>query len=136
MSIWCSHPSVGYDEYRDPFDGPNPRGQVLTYAVGFSNHYPEVGGDEERPAEVAIASIAPWCVPGHLKHDDETYVCECGENYAHNNATGTWLRLDLDAKADRNGNPVNASVVMDEAAVTALIADLSAWLARPKARVR
>lgn len=149
MSIWCSWDHIGTDPtvmFRVKRDGsrgrrikPRPeRGNVLSYAVGFSNHYPDLTGSHERPAVVALADIAPWCVPGH-----DAGECPCGEHHDHPD-TGPWLRLEVAAPETlsfwrRDGRKPEvlseeATVVLDEAAARALRDDLTAWLDRPKVR--
>jgi len=109
VSIWCSSPAIG----QAANDAPRP-GVVLTYADGFSNHYPDMTGSHEWPASVEIAEIAPWCVPGHEECD------ECDEH------AGPWLRLSMWALG------LNAAVVLDEAAARELAGDLLAWADRKK----
>ena len=128
MSIWCSWPHIGSDRG----DAAPERGNVLTYAEGFSNHYPDLTGTHERPAAVALAHIPQWCVPGHEETGDYA-IC------------GPWLRLEVAGwqalnfwAKDALGKPltedVGATVVLDEEAVRSLRDDLTAWLDRPKAR--
>lgn len=126
MSIWVSHPVIGWDDYPDP-DEPNPRGgEVRSYATGWSNHYPTRNGHVEQPASIHLASIPAWCVPGH---QDSTSDEEQGE----------WLRIDIESWAHdwHSGGkvvtgPDSAAVVLDEAAARQLVADLTSWLAAPK----
>ena len=113
MSIWASH------ETEVP---------CLTYAEGFSNHYPlsptPTHGNEpvELPARIDFASIPGHCVPGH---DDDEWA-----------TVGEYLRLGVYAPDSRNlwleggpdHQPVCAAVVLDEKGVTALVAELSTWL--------
>ena len=138
MSIWCSWPHIGTDptDWQDMKGRPIPkkakRGTVLSYAQGFSNHHPDTSGSHERPAVIALASIAPWCVPGH----DEK--CEpCGTH--HDVEVGPWLRLEVAAPEtlnfwtkDAEGNPTveaeGATVVLDRKAAKALRNDLNRWL--------
>src|SRR4051794_37933050 len=95
MSIWCSWTEVGHDvepphlaemglevvTLGDPPESPT-RGEVRSYATGYSNHYPTTDGEWEQPANVGISSIPVWCVPGHGdEFDDETL--------------GGWVRLDV-----------------------------------------
>lgn len=145
MSIWVSHDHIGTEniQWKDVRTGkpiPNvaERGHVLTFAQGFSNHHPNHEGTHERPANVSVAHIPPWCVPGH---DDEF------DDYDEKGTVGPWLRLDVHAKEsldfwrkDDDGNPaveeLHASVVLDEAAAKALMGDLIAWLTRPKLHPR
>lgn len=126
MSIWCSRPHIGYD---DP-DPDAAGGEVRSYATGWSNHYPTTDGTVERPAFIDTAHIAPWCVP---HHEDAETTFTGQEN-------GPWLRLSM-STADHNWHEphtvtgtTHASVVMDEDAVRALVADLEAWLTEPKVR--
>lgn len=164
MSIWCSWPHIGTDpsDLYDLGDGlvqvdigvGKPRGRklpkiaergnVLSYAEGFSNHHPDLTGTHERPAIIAVAHIAPWCVPGHDQYGDG-YACRgCGVQ--HDDEVGPWLRLEVFApealdfwEKDDDGNPAvtaqEASVVLDRAAVEALRDDLDAWLARTHVEV-
>lgn len=152
MSIWCSWPHIGtsptvmYDAGDgiaevDLGDGDTARGRepivqrpeggnVLSYAEGFSNHYPDLAGTHERPAALALASIPEWCVPGN---DGGIY------------ALGPWLRLEVAAPESLNfwaetpdGKPAveekGATVVLDEAAVRTLRDQLTEWLEKPKAQ--
>lgn len=123
MSIWCSWPGVGHNDHEPQ------RGEVRSYAEGWSNHFPTVGDAAELPATVDVAHIAPWCVPGHD---------ECGD--CDGTHVGPWLRLTLHADkakswwdrttGDEPGvRAFTDSVVMDRAAVEALAADLGRWLA-------
>jgi hypothetical protein len=142
MSIWCSWPEIGYDmwpgdgvhggvEFMTLGDRPDPNvpngGEVRSYAVGFSNHYPTCDGEYEQRANVGISHCPVWCVPGYDDEFDDDTV-------------GEWVRLDVFTAVhdyQQGGKPtgeyVNAAVVLDEAAARALVADLSAWLDRPKA---
>lgn len=144
MSIWCSWPHVG----RDRFEDDELRGgEVLTYAQGFSNHYPDLSGDFELPAAIGLAHIAPWCVSGHDSGAEPDWICSaCGKSHEMNEGeVGDWLRLSVHAAAglnfwakDAEGRPtrevVGADVVLDEAAVLRLYHDLGDWLMRPKVR--
>lgn len=121
MSIWCSWPSIGHND-----DGDPKRGEVLSYAEGWSNHFPTLDGSAELPASVDLAHVAPWCVPGH----DECGSCDQAEH------VGPWLRLTVFAEQALSfwtdpptASTVHASVSMDRAAVEALVSDLTAWLA-------
>jgi hypothetical protein len=153
MSIWCSgehigtDPTVMYEEgdgiYQvdigtddDRFQGRTPveqraeRGNVLSYANGFSNHYPDLTGEAERPAVIALATMPHWCVPG---------VEEGAYDY---DSAGPWLRMEVAApevvsfwSADKGEvSSEGATVLLDEEAVQSLRDDLTAWLDRPKAR--
>jgi hypothetical protein len=139
VSIWCSWEHIGTDPRRwtDEKGRPNPkvaeRGHVLSYAVGWSNHYPDHTGEAERPAVLALAHIAPWCVPGNREEEVD------------HDAVGPWLRLEVAApetldfwtKGD-DGRPSvveeGATVVLSEEAVRSLRDDLTRWLDAPKAR--
>lgn len=119
MSIWCSLPTIGFDDADEP---EAPVGQVRSYANGWSNHYPSCGGTVEREAALDLAYIPSWCAGGH--EDDES--------------VGPWLRLGLrssvhnfEAPAEVLGS-AQADVVLDEDAVRALVGELTAWLERPK----
>lgn len=119
MSIWCSQPSIGHDQWTDD----PPVGDVRSYAEGWSNHYPTTDGAVEQPANIDLAHTPVWCVPGHHDDDDER--------------VGPWLRLGVyttDHDGYTVGNPKSATVVMDEAAVTALRDQLTEWLDHPKAQ--
>lgn len=142
MSIWCNWEEIGYDvdpphlaemgvEYVKLGDHPDPfvaeRGEVLSYAEGFSNHYPTRDREYEQRANVNINHIPAWCVPGHRDDFSDRLI-------------GEWTRLDIfTAEHDfhqggkPNGQYISASVVMDEAAARALAADLLEWADRPKA---
>lgn len=141
MSIWVNaadHIGTDPTDWRDARTGKPVRkkaqgGNVLSYAEGFSNHFPDTTGNHERPAAVALASIPVWCVPGHRddEYDEKT--------------VGPWLRLEVAAPETLNhwvksgaGQPVaeerHATVVMDESAARSLVAQLNEWLDRPKAR--
>jgi hypothetical protein len=127
VSIWCSRPAVGTEPHGDE----PPVGHVLSYVEGFSNHYPTSGhGIVEAEGWIDTASIPVWCVPGH----------EYSEEY-YGDRLGPWLRLTVDTVRlsvwptpdSPSGEPVHVSVVLDEAAVQALVDDMSEWLDRPKA---
>lgn len=152
MSIWCSWPHIGTDPTvmydagdgifevdlgdgeqargREPVEQRPERGNVLSYAEGWSNHYPDLTGEAERPAVIALASMPEWCVPG----------CDESGDYE---ITGPWLRLDVAApetlsfwtKDGERPTVENrgALVVLDEEAVRSLRDDLTDWLDRPKA---
>lgn len=143
MSIWCSWPEIGFtieppgmtvvylDEQGNQVDAPDPNlvegGEVRSYAVGFSNHYPTRDGEFEQPANVSLNHCPVWCVPGHHDEEDDKTV-------------GEWVRLDVytaEHDFDQGGKPTGeytlASVVMDEKAAAALAADLLDWVSRPKA---
>lgn len=144
MSIWCSwehigtHPTDG--KWKTPEGEPVPpegavRGNVLSYADGFSNHYPDLTGENERPACIELAHIAPWCTPGHSEPDVDY------------DAVGGWLRLEVacpevvnywekDDDGDPTIKPEGATVVLDEEAVRALRDDLTAWLECAKVSAR
>lgn len=125
MSIWASWLTIGHDDHE------SAGGVVLTYASGFSNHYPDTTASHELPASVDLAHIPPWCVPGHGDHECDAHV-------------GDWLRLSVHAPRAfdfwgpngqrRNAGPVNADVVLDEAAARVLRDQLDEWLALPKLR--
>ena len=124
MSIWSSWPTIGYGDPDEP-----ERGEVRSYAEGWSNHYPD--DKVELPASAGVAHVAPWCVPGWDDHTGD----DC--------SVGPWLRLDIDtaehsfpAGGEPTGKRVNAAVVMDEAAVRALRDDLTEWLEAKKVRPR
>ncbi|MGC0251527.1 hypothetical protein [Pseudactinotalea sp. Z1748] len=134
MSIWATLCHIGTD-YLD--ERPQPeRGHVLTYAEGWSNHYPNLTGEAELPAMIGLAEMPGWCVPGHwLTAEDPSDGA-----YDHK---GPWVRLDLHAECalnfwgDGTARPsvekVNASIVLDEEAARSLRDDLDAWLSEPKA---
>jgi hypothetical protein len=145
MSIWCSWESVGWDDWAE-----RPgfvRGEVRTFAEGFSNHHPDSTGSHELPANVGVDHIAPWCVPGHNEGEPDNHVdyrCTgCGERHDYPDA-GRWLRLGIYARdalswwtddgedKPKHTGPVAQRVVMDEAAVRALRDDLTKWLELPK----
>ena len=164
MSIWCSWEHIGTDPTvmyevrpgmyevdlgdgeqargREPVPQVAERGVVLSYAEGWSNHYPDLTGEAERPAVIALADVAPWCVPGH-GYERDAYVCEtCRVPHDHDEP-GPWVRLEVEApealnfwgaggvgKVERQG----ATVVMDEQAARSLRDDLTAWLDRDKVR--
>lgn len=118
MSIWCSLPAIGFDD--DELD--EPVGQVRSYASGWSNHYPTTDGTVERDATLDLAYIPAWCAGG----DDDS------------DAVGPWLRLGVRSHAHNYSSPAevvgraDATVVLDEDAVRALVDQLTQWLARPK----
>jgi hypothetical protein len=117
MSIWCSLPVIGFDEFDDPV------GQVRSYANGWSNHYPTTDGVVERDATINLAYIPAWCAGGP---DDDF------------ESVGPWVRLgvrsylhDMSAPTE-TARKVEAVVVMDEDAVRVLVGELNQWLDRPK----
>ena len=124
MSIWVSHETIGKDPYHDDGERPEHDGGVRSYATGWSNHYPTTDGDVERNAHMDLASIPPWCVPGH--HDELV------------DARGPWLRLCVYSWEHDWHNPsatvgaANAAVVMDEDAARELHRQLGEWLSYPK----
>ena len=154
MSIWCSGQHIGTDPTvmyeaapgmyevdlgdgeqahgRQPMPQKPERGNVISYADGFSNHYPDLTGSHERPAIIALAHIAPWCVPGHREDDEFRYE------------VGPWLRLEVVAPetlsfwTEDSDEPTverrDASIILDEQAVRSLRDDLTAWLKRDKVR--
>lgn len=123
MSIWCSLPAIGFDDYPDP-DEPQPQGgQVRSYASGWSNHYPTTDNKAEREASIDLATIPAWCAGG--SDDDFT-------------SRGPWIRLgvrshthDFYAPSQVLGEE-HTSVVLDEGAARELVAQLTEWLAQPK----
>lgn len=124
MSIWCSGSVIGHDVDADA-EGEQ-RGEVWSYATGWSNHYPD--RKVEQPSTICVATIPVWCVPGHW--DEEEFE-----------TVGEWLRLDVHtAEHDykSGGQPTSRynfeSVVLDEEAARSLAADLLAWADRPKAK--
>lgn len=150
MSIWCSTDHIGTDPtvmyevgegiYQVDIGAGVPKGRkveqtaqhgnVLTFAEGFSNHFPDLTGTHERPAAIGLAYIAPWCTPGHGDCDTHDYP-ECGP----------WLRLEVGGRGlsfwtkDDDGNPteenVSATVVLDEPAARELARQLLEWADRP-----
>src|SRR5262245_27104126 len=81
MSIWASHDPIGTEVRSDR--ARDFRGDVLSFATGWSSHYPSTGGDVEQPAPVRLAIMPRWCVPGH--EDEEDFE-----------STGPWVRVDLE----------------------------------------
>lgn len=138
MSIWCSWPNVGHEEHaEEPLRG----GEVRTFADGFSNHHPDLTGENELPAAVGLCHIAPWCVPGH---DEDCARCKTSHDHPE---VGEWVRLTVsaedtlswwganeDGERPRHVGPQSMSVVMDEAAARQLAADLLEWANMPKVR--
>ena len=142
MSIWCSDTTTGFDDGAEPGTPQPVGGQVLSFADGFSNHHPTTARTKEGPAAVELASIAPWCVPGH---DTDANAGGCRTCHAYHDypECGPWVRLDLnsphaltwwnpDDLPNPQPAPIHASVVLDEAAARALAANLVAWADRPK----
>lgn len=139
MSIWCSHDHIGTDpnawidaDTGKPIPRAPHRGNVLSYAEGFSNHHPDLTGTHERPAGIATASIAPWCVPGH---DEDCQTCK--RSHYGGDEVGPWLRIEVAAPESLNFwtpsqepevEEQGATVVLDVEAVTALRDDLDRWL--------
>lgn len=127
MSIWCSWPTIGWDDEGADVNGmviegdevrsPRPHwegGEVRSYTA--SHLYPD---DSQQPASVDLAHIPPWCVPGWRDTElDET------------DALAPWLRLSVDAPSE------SATVVMDEAAVRELHRQLGEWLEAAKVEPR
>lgn len=151
MSIWISGQHIGTDPTvmyeagdgvyevdlgdgkqargRQPVEQKAERGNVLSYANGWSNHYPDLTGEAERPAVLATAWVPHWCVPG-VEEGDYDYE-----------ALGQWLRLEVAAPTTLNfwrknddGSPLmedeGASIVLDKEAVRSLRDDLTLWLDR------
>jgi len=98
VSIWASHDDI--------------KNGVRTYAMGFSNHYPDT--KVEKPAEIDLAHIPSYCVPGHRDETDWRSV-------------GEWLRIGMSRRGEWIG-----CVVLNEKAVKRLRDELSEWLDRPK----
>jgi hypothetical protein len=149
MSIWCSWEHIGTDPTvmyevspgirevkldgktargRRAVEQKAERGNVLSYAEGFSNHYPNLAGTHERPAVIALAHMPEWCVPGHDDTDDY-------------DITGPWLRVEVAAPEtlsfwgagdEPEVKSEGATVLLDEEAVRSLRDDLTRWLDRPK----
>lgn len=110
MSIWISHQDIGAPAECWPPDQTD--GTVRGYAEGWSNHYPS---DVEKPAVIGLASIAPWCVPGH--YDDDEH-----------GGPGPWLRLHVATQTEeRLAIHTGASVVINPDAARALAKALSEW---------
>lgn len=148
MSIWCSRPMIGTDPCWPDEDEDGAPGDVRSYVEGWSNHYPTTDGTAERAAAIDTASIPAWCVPGH------------GGDFEEPRRLGPWLRLSVvspdthvrprtpEQEAERSAawqrgetpkvdvdvgtEPRYVSVVLDEAAVRSLVADLTEWLDTPK----
>jgi hypothetical protein len=142
MSIWCSDATTGFDDGAEPGTPQPVGGQVRSYADGFSNHHPNTA-THEKPASVSLASIAPWCVPGHTGRRMDGFRCSGCDAQHDYPECGPWVRLDLyspnaltwwnpDDLPNPQPAPIHASVVLDEAAARALAANLVAWADRPK----
>ena len=134
MSIWCTWEDIGYDWQPSPVN--LGRGEVRSYAVGWSNHYPTTDGKVERPASVNLAHTPRWCVPGHREEDGYG-------DYGDGAPVGGWLRLDLTTWTHVYAHPEQVaahpethSVVMDEQAARSLAADLLAWADHEKVHPR
>lgn len=131
MSIWCSLPTI--TPTAPEVDDYDVCAGVWSYVDGFSNRYPapDDGKHIERPACIDLADMPEWCVPGHVNGDENNYV-----------ERGPWLRLGIHGWRHDYSDPTNpakgaeeyATVVLDEDAAKALHAQLSEWLAAPKAR--
>lgn len=132
MSIWCSGRTIGHELDWEPDPDDEPTGEVRSYCDGWSNHYPTTDGEAEQPASLDVSHIPSWCVPGHRWDGDGE------EPEWYFGAIGPWCRLIVESwKHDFMNTPAvkgreRASVVMDEAAVRSLVADLTAWLEQPK----
>lgn len=117
MTIWASHDPIGTEVRSDR--ARDFRGVVLSFATGWSSHYPSTGGDVEQPAAVRLASIPRWCVPGH--EDEEDFE-----------STGPWVRVDLEGwrhiDGQSTGERVFQSVILDEDAARSLASDLLEWV--------
>lgn len=119
MSIWVPIAGVGVTDYW----GDDPDGTVLTYADGWSNHYPD--GEVERPAAIGLSAIPPWCVPGQDIEVPET----------EHTKPGPWLRLHLltrpsgpRATGDEQRRIADgATVLLTPDAARALAAQLTRW---------
>lgn len=134
MSIWCSWNPVGYEEPEPRRRDARRRGEVRSYANGWSNHYPTRDGKVECRASVDIAHIAPWCTPGWQQKDPGLPNFTSGDRCE----VAEWLRLTVYTRHHdfNSGEATNEmrceAVVMDEEAVRALVADMTAWLDLPK----
>jgi hypothetical protein len=127
VSIWCSWEDIGYDDEGESGWQNTGRGEVRSYATGWSNHYPTTDGQVERPASVGVAHAPQWCVPGH-------YDATADGDYGDGAPVGGWLRLDMvtwthnwKTPEQVTGPPECHSVVLDEQAARSLAADLLAW---------
>jgi hypothetical protein len=133
VSIWASLPGIGWDsdELDDGYYLTPRGGQVRAYIDGWSNHYPD---DVHVESELSLAETPAWCVPGHEGHGGQTPDSDDA-------VIGPWLRLGIhtvdqgikDGKVVL-GDDVSTLVVLDEAAVNQLIADLIEWRDAPKVR--
>lgn len=110
MSIWATCLVIS----DDPDDAPG-----LVRRHDGSHLYPSADGPR---AEVDLAEIPAWCVPGHeLEHDSD--------------AVGPWLRLGVDLGSEpTEGTFLWAPASLDEVAVRTLRDALSRWLDTPKVR--
>ncbi len=123
MSIWCSWTAIGFDRQSDG----HRRGDVRTYADGFSNHYPDQTGSHELEAGLGIDHAAPWCVPGHDECSD------CDDEVGHYLRLSMWDDGSLYWSAKESParrEPRYMAVVMDVEAARALRDDLDEWLAK------
>lgn len=101
MSIWATTFAIDDDD-------DSAEGTVRQYQR--SHVYPDPAHDH---AEVDLAEIPAWCVPGHEdEHDSD--------------AVGPWLRLGTDDGGEY------APAVLGETAVLALRDALTRWLDTPK----
>lgn len=124
MSIWASLPALGQSD-----DEEDERAEVWSYVDGWSNRYPSPHSPDavEHGAVIDLATIPPYCVPGH--HGD-----------ADHPNLGPWLRVIVDSwehdyhtpKERGGGRAERASIVMDEDAVRRFVEMLTEWLDRPK----
>lgn len=117
MSIWASWRTIGWDDEDDL-----QRGEVRSYAHGWGNHYPTTDGAVEQLANVDLAYIPGYCVPGYA---DDVYA---------DMATGPWLRLYVSSREYIDGKPVGpdtAAVILDVAAARHLAEDLIEWVNQP-----
>lgn len=135
MSIWCGgfgRFGRGYSDY----DVEDRKGVVLSYATGWSNHYPDESGPE-RHAAIGLATVAPWCVPGH-DQDGPDYTCTgCGKDHESGNESGAWLRMEVASwehsfndGGDPTGKGEGAMVSLDPTAARALGQALLDWADR------
>jgi hypothetical protein len=119
VSIWIGHTPIGQG-HKHFDDEERQTGNVLSFATGFSNHYPSLDGPEQ-PAGVMIAHIPSWCVPGHDEEVDWP-------------VSGEWLRLEVASWAHEWGSggqvitgEEGATVVLDAEAARNLGKALLEW---------
>lgn len=106
MSIYCSRVTLGHDAWGEG------QGRVFAHP---NNDLRLLGLDHWPTGNIDTAHIPAWCVPGHQDETD------------NDEEASEWLRVSM------SSNDTYSTVLIDQDAARALIADLQNWLGIPKA---